>query len=268
MIGFGTTLGSATGLSPALFAGILFAVVLVFLRRDTINATVASALLIGAVNITLIVAISILALAHLDTANLVVPAGLGLSDLSAAGGLIFGVVLVSYFGHTSAGNAAKVVLQRDPSGRALLRGNILAMVTVIGLYCLAVLAIGGAVPADQLIGYEGTALTPWPGWWARRSTSSGRSMSSSPWGSERSRSRWGSRTRWTNGSPVVTIRPAVGSVERSPVRTDGSSPAPCRSSSSSRSSSGCSWPVSVRSPTRSGSSAPSPSRYWPASSRS
>ena len=160
LIGFGTTLGSATGLSPALFVAVLMAVILAVVRRDEIPATVASALIIGAVNVTLILVITALALGHLDVANLAVPAGLGMGDLSAVGGLIFGVVLAAYFGHTSAGSAAKVVLRRDPSGRSMMHGSILAMVTLTVLYCLVVVAIGGAVPADQLVGFEGTALTP------------------------------------------------------------------------------------------------------------
>jgi amino acid permease len=160
LIGFGTTLGSATGIPAAVFVAVLATIILVVVRRDGIPASVASALVIGAVNVTLLVVIAALALTHLDPANLAVPAGLGPGDLGAVGGLIFGVVLAAYFGHTSAGSAAKVVLRRDPSGRSLLRGSVLAMVTLIALYSLVVVAIGGAVPADRLVGFEGTALTP------------------------------------------------------------------------------------------------------------
>ena len=160
LIGFGTTLGSATGISAAVFVAILAAVILVVVRRDGIPASVASAMVVGAVNVTLILVIAVLALTHLDPANLAVPAGLGFADVGALGGLIFGVVLAAYFGHTSAGSAAKVVLRRDPSGRSLLRGSALAMLSLIALYSLVVLAIGGAVPADRLVGFEGTALTP------------------------------------------------------------------------------------------------------------
>jgi hypothetical protein len=67
---------------------------------------------------------------------------------------------MAYFGHTSAGNAAKVVLRRDPGGRSLLVGNVAAITVAAILYCLMVIAVLGAVPADALIGYDGTALTP------------------------------------------------------------------------------------------------------------
>ncbi len=160
LIGFGATLGSATGIPAAVFVAVLAAVILVVVRRDEIPASVASALVIGAVKVILILVIAALALTHLDPANLAIPAGLALGDVGTLGALIFGVVLAAYFGHTSAGSAAKVVLGRDPSGRSLLRGSVLAMVTLIVLYSLVVVAIGGAVPADQLVGFEGTALTP------------------------------------------------------------------------------------------------------------
>ncbi len=53
--------------------------------------------------------------------------------------LIFGVALVAYFGHTSAGHAAKVVLARDPSGRHLLAGNVAAMLAAMVIYIVFVL---------------------------------------------------------------------------------------------------------------------------------
>src|SRR5439155_23548656 len=74
--------------------------------------------------------------------------------------LIFGVLLVSYFGHTSTGNCARVVLQRDPSGRSLIRGNIAAMVVAMALYCLWTVAVNGALPPAALRGQPGTVLPP------------------------------------------------------------------------------------------------------------
>ena len=158
LIGFGTTLGSASGLPSALFAAALFGLIVLIIRRESIDATVAFALFVGTVNVTLIVAISLIALTHLRVENLAAPA-LG-GGVAATGGLIFGTVLASYFGHTSAGNAAKVVLDRDPTGRALFVGNLAAMAVVIALYCLAIVAIGGAVPSERLVGFSGTALVP------------------------------------------------------------------------------------------------------------
>jgi len=162
LVGFGSTLAGATGLPIGGWAALLFAVNLVFLWRGSFNATVASALLVGAVNIALITTISLLALTA-------VPAGAGaFPTLSLDGAtldastleLVFGVALMAYFGHTSAGNAAKVVLARDPTGRGLLWGNVAAMLGAMALYVLAVVAIGLALGGGELVGYAGTAITP------------------------------------------------------------------------------------------------------------
>ena len=162
-VGVSVTLAAATGVPAAMWAALLFLVHLYFLRRETLNATIASALLIGAVNIGLILILSALALPHERAANLLHV------DLPFVGGrpfdasilaLIFGVILASYFGHTSVGNCAKVVLRRDPSGRGLVWGAVAAMATAVVLYCLWVIAVNGAVAPAVLARQAGTALIP------------------------------------------------------------------------------------------------------------
>ncbi len=69
-------------------------------------------------------------------------------------------MLLSYFGHTSVGNCAKVVLTRDPGGRSLMTGSVAAMLTVVALYSLWVFSVGAAVPAARLRSEPGTALVP------------------------------------------------------------------------------------------------------------
>jgi amino acid permease len=162
LVGFGSTLGGATGLPIGGWAAVLFAVNLVFLWRGSFDATVAFALTIGAANIALISAISVLALANArPEAGAFPTVALDRLALDATTlELVFGVALMAYFGHTSAGNAAKVVLARDPSGRALLLGNVWAMVAAMALYILAVVSIGLALGSDALVGYAGTAITP------------------------------------------------------------------------------------------------------------
>jgi amino acid permease len=166
LLAFGAVVGAATGTSAMIWAGVLFAVNLFFLRRRDLDSTVATAIVIGAVNVGLLLAISALGIAHLSAHNLLAihlpfagahPAGV------AVVGLAFGVVLIAYFGHTSAGNVAKIVLERDPGGRSLLRGAMAATATVIVLYSIAVIAINGAVKASALVGYPGTAIKPLAG---------------------------------------------------------------------------------------------------------
>jgi hypothetical protein len=128
-----------------------------------LNATIASALVVGAINIVILLALSALALTRFQLANLTrvdLPLFNGRPADPSILGVIFGVILTAYFGHLSVGNCARVVLRRDPSGRSLIWGNIAAQATAILLYCTYVLAVAGAVPAAQLTAQTGTSLEP------------------------------------------------------------------------------------------------------------
>ena len=163
LIGFGTVLEATTGVPVWVFASILFAANLWLLRRERMDATIASALVIGAINILLIVVLSGLALTHLHGANFEqvnVPVLDGRPVDTEVLALIFGVVLLAFFGHTSAANSAKVVLERDPTGRALLWGNVAALGAATVLYSLTALAFTGAVERAALEGSGGTAIEP------------------------------------------------------------------------------------------------------------
>ncbi|MDQ3688492.1 MAG: hypothetical protein M3406_00360 [Chloroflexota bacterium] len=159
-IGFGLTIGAATGIPPAVCAALLFVVVVSIVRRESLDVTVASALVIGGVNLAVLLLISLLAASHIQPGALGADPVLAGLDLDALLGLAIGVVVASYFGHSSAANAAKVVLARDPTGRALLWGNLAAMIAVIGIYAVVVVAITGAVGPARLLDFPGTAVTP------------------------------------------------------------------------------------------------------------
>jgi hypothetical protein len=156
-------LTSATGIPVWVWPVVLFVIGVFFTRSDSLKNTITASLVIGAVNITLIVVISLLALGHLNTTYLTYV------HLPFIGGqpfdpsllqLIFGVILVGYFGHTSTVNGAKTVLHRDPSGKALMWGSVAAQIAAMALYCLWVLAANSAIPADTLAATPGTALEP------------------------------------------------------------------------------------------------------------
>ena len=161
-IGFASVLEGATGGPAWIWILAIVAVDILVVRRGRLDATVASAMVIGAVNVVLILLIAALSLPFIDPANLTAVAPT--ADAGAVGasvvGLAFGVLLAGYFAHTSAAKAAKLVLDADPSGRSLIRGNIAAFVAVIALYVLIVAVIIGTVGPEALIGYPGTALTP------------------------------------------------------------------------------------------------------------
>jgi amino acid permease len=162
-IGLSTVLTDAFGARPELWAAMLFATLLFFLRRETLNATVASALVVGAASISLIVILSLIAIPHISEANLrhaQIPFRAGTPFESSVLELIFGVVLLAYFGHTSTANCAAVVLAREPSGRSLINGSVAALVAAMLLYALWVIAVGGVVSPAELADETGTSLAP------------------------------------------------------------------------------------------------------------
>lgn len=161
--GFSTTLGDAFGLHPAIPCALLFIITLLILRRESLNATISMALIVGGVNILLVLALSALALGHFRsdyflTMNLPFIGGRPF-DASILQ-LVFGVVLAAYFGHTSTANCARVVLTRDESGRSLIRGGMAAQATAILLYSLFVVGLNSAVSPAEMAGLSGTALIP------------------------------------------------------------------------------------------------------------
>jgi amino acid permease len=162
-IGLPVTLADATGVGPELWAAVLFLVILFFLRRENISATVASALIVGTVSIALIVLLSLVSLPDVTLVNLrhvQFPLWNGQQFDSSILELIFGVVLCAFFGHTTTANCAAVVLEKDPSARSLIYGAAIAMATALGLYSLWIVAVNGAVPWTALAGERGTALGP------------------------------------------------------------------------------------------------------------
>jgi len=162
-LGFSLTLADATPIPAEVWAGLLFLIGFYFVRRKNLHATISSALVIGAINLGLILILSVIALGHLRVENLSylhVPFLGGRPFEPALLGLIFGVAFASYFGHFSVNSCARTVLARDPSGRSLLWGCIAAQASAMVLYILWVVAVNGAIPPRTLTGFSGTALTP------------------------------------------------------------------------------------------------------------
>jgi len=162
-IGFSTVLTDVTQIRPEVWVGLLFLVGVYFLSRGSLSSTIASALLIGLINIGLILILTLFASMHMRVENLLhlnVPFLAGRPFDPAILELIFGIVLIAYFGHTSVGNCGKLVLRRDPSARSLIWGTVAAQVVAIILYCLWVLTVNGAIAPHILVSEKGTALVP------------------------------------------------------------------------------------------------------------
>jgi hypothetical protein len=161
-IGVSSTLAASTGIPVTVWAAVLFLIAFWVLRRESLDATVASSLVIGIVSIGLLVVMMLLVLPHIRGENLLyarIPFINQAFDPSILQ-LVFGIVLSAYFGHTSAANAAKVVLRRDPGGRSLMWGNIAAMGCVTVLYSIWVIVVGGAVAPGVLVSTVGTVIKP------------------------------------------------------------------------------------------------------------
>jgi amino acid permease len=162
-VGVGATLEDSTSVPAVAWVAALFLVTLVFVRRGSLNATVATALAVGAVNLLLVLVLSGLAFAHTEATNLLqaeVPFTGGRAFDASVVSVVFGVVLMAYFGHLSAVMCGSLVLERDPGGRSLIRGCAGAQATAVALYCLFVLAVNGAVGVGAFAGETGTALGP------------------------------------------------------------------------------------------------------------
>ena len=162
-LGFSLTLEDVTHIPAGIWVGCIFLVGLYFIQRKSLNATVASALFIGAINICLILVLSLLAFKYSQSTtffSMHVPFLKGQPFNASILRLVFGVIMTAYLGHLSVSNCAQVVLRRDPGGRSLLWGTVAAQITALALYCIWILAVNGAIPPQVLAAEPGTSLIP------------------------------------------------------------------------------------------------------------
>jgi hypothetical protein len=161
-IGIAGTLESATSVPAELWVLGLFVMGLYFLSRKSLNSTVASTLVVTAINVALLVIIPLFALPHVQ------PANLAYVNIPFAGGqpfdpsilqLIFGVMLANYFSHMLVANYGRVIIRRDPSARSWIWGAIAAIGMTTLISCLWVIMFNGALSPQALVSQTGTALT-------------------------------------------------------------------------------------------------------------
>jgi amino acid permease len=162
-IGAPSILAEVTHVPAGLWAAGLFLCGLYFLARQSLNATVASALLVAAVNVGLILFLALLSLPHvrLEYLSYVNVPFLTTRPIDASGlRLLFGALLIIYYPHIAMANAAGVMLRRDPSARALIWGSSAALITATVIYGIWGLAVNGAVSPLSLVSRRDTALAP------------------------------------------------------------------------------------------------------------
>jgi amino acid permease len=162
-IGISTTLADATALPAAAWMILLFLIGLYFLSRGSLNATVASTIVITTINIGLLLVLSALAFSHLRLENLTyvnLPWSAGGSFAPTLLGALIGVILDIYSAHILVAIFGKMLLQRDPSGRSVVRGHAAGIAFAMLLNIVWVLAVCGAVAPQVLASQSSTVLVP------------------------------------------------------------------------------------------------------------
>src|SRR5215467_4964910 len=161
--GLSMTMAGLTAIRPTVWAALLFLLALYLLAGKSLNFSTALSALLGAVSISLICAIGLVASTHIQWANV------SYVHVHLTGGkpfertvlqLILGIVIGSYLAHAYLTQCAKVVLPRDPGGRSLIRGTAAASIATTVLLCGWVLAVNGAVSPVALAAETNTVLAP------------------------------------------------------------------------------------------------------------
>ncbi|MFN8458239.1 MAG: hypothetical protein U0401_26910 [Anaerolineae bacterium] len=162
-VGVGGTLKDATTLPTEIWIAALFGVCLYFLSRRSLNATIATTLIIVLINIFALLAIPLLALPHFQMNNL------ALNELPFAGEavfkpttlqLIFGIMVATYFSHIMVVAYGPVILPRDPNARSWIHGSVAAIFIYMLVCCFWLIVVNGVIPADILTSTPGTVLEP------------------------------------------------------------------------------------------------------------
>jgi hypothetical protein len=143
-----------THVPAEVWIALLFFMELYLLSRKTLKFTFTVVLLLAAINIALLLPIGFLAFTHARPESFLhgdMPFLREVTSHPQVLQLVFGVILLLYFGHVYVIHCARVVLPRDPSaGTACLTA----------LMAVWVLAIGSAIAPQALASQAGTALTP------------------------------------------------------------------------------------------------------------
>ncbi|MGI2903284.1 hypothetical protein [Tolypothrix sp. VBCCA 56010] len=162
-IGLSTTMANFTHIPAALCAVLLFFAGLYLLSRTSLNFTVAVMVLLAAINVSLLLILSLLAFRHVQLDNLLyvnLPFLDGHPFQPWMLQRILGVSLMLYFGHVYVGECGKLILPRDKSASSLIWGSVAGTAFLTVLFCIWVLAVNGAIAPQLLVGQSGTVLEP------------------------------------------------------------------------------------------------------------
>lgn len=162
-IGLSATMASFTHIPAQVWAAFLFFIGLYLLSRKSLNFTVTVMVILAAINVGLLLLLSLLAFPHLQPDNLLyvnLPFFNGHPIAPRMLQQVFGVSFMLYFGHVYVSECAKLILPRDPSANSLIWGSVAGTAFLTFLFCIWVLAVNGAIPPQVLATQSGTALEP------------------------------------------------------------------------------------------------------------
>jgi hypothetical protein len=162
LVGLATTLASFAPVPSTIWAAVLFGLNAYRLARQS-KVSVSITLILAGLDITLLLALSLLAFGHVrpEQLRLLDPGGTGDQALRpAALQALLGVLLTAYYGHLMVSQVGRAILPRDPSGSALIRGCVAAFGIMTVIFVLWVLAVGGVVAPQVLANTSGTVLVP------------------------------------------------------------------------------------------------------------
>lgn len=168
VLGLSGSLGGLAG-PEWMWALVIVTIIAVLLFAQARNLFITSATAVAVINVVILFVMIALVARKVNGDYLTAPPSepVGAKALQ----LVFGTVLFAYNGHTALFSVAPEVARADPSGRALRRGAIAAMVAAILINVSWVVVCLGTVPAHEfanedstgvhlLAEYAGSALEP------------------------------------------------------------------------------------------------------------
>jgi amino acid permease len=162
-MGLGNTLAGFTPVSAPFWVLLVFLAGMYLLIRKPLNFTLTLTVLLALINMGIALVLSALAVPHLKIENFAISNApfLGGRQIEfAALSLIIGAGLTLYAGQNYTILMARMVLPRDPSAGALIKGNIVGTLVSTVFYSIWLLAVSGAIAPKDLQGQSGTALVP------------------------------------------------------------------------------------------------------------
>ena len=115
-VGLGGTLESASGLPAELWIGVILLICLYFLSKRSLNATIASTLIIVFATVLLLFLIPLLSIPYFEVENLILLPKQGTFTLAIIGPIL-GVMLSTFLSHFLVATYCPIVLRRDPTAR-------------------------------------------------------------------------------------------------------------------------------------------------------